>query len=80
LNEEEQSDKQLRTQFSGRWSRTPSEKLTESIRTEAARYRQIIDNAVNADGVVRQRFAEHREGIDLLSRDNVSVSLQSYNR
>ena len=75
MNEEEQSDKQLRAQFNDRWTRTPSEKLTESIRTEASRFRQILDNAVNADGIVRSRFSEHRECIDLLSRDNVSDAL-----
>ena len=73
LDEEENADKQLRTSHGARWTRTPSERLTESIRAEAARYRQIIDNAVNADGIVRQRYAEHREGFELLSRSDVSV-------
>jgi len=73
LDEEENADKQLRTSHGARWTRTPSERLTESIRAEAARYRQIIDNAVNADGIVRQRYAQHREGFELLSRSDVSV-------
>jgi len=73
LDEEENADKQLRASHGARWTRTPSERLTESIRAEAARYRQIIDNAVNADSIVRQRYAEHREGFELLSRSDVSV-------
>jgi len=73
LDDEENADKQLRTSHGARWTRTPSERLTESIRAEAARYRQIIDNAVTADGIVRQRYAQHRDGFELLSRSDVSV-------
>jgi len=77
LDEEENADKQLRSSHGGRWTRTPSERLTESIRAEAARYRQIIDNAVTADGIVRQKYTQHREGFELLSRSDVSVSVVS---
>jgi len=70
LDEEQQSDQQLRGQFGEHWSRTPSERLTESIRSEGARYRQIIDNAVNADGIVRERYTQHKDGIELLSRSD----------
>lgn len=73
LDEEEQSDKTLRNQFKERWTRTPSEKLTESIRAEGAKYRQILDNAIQADQVVKQKFGEHREGIELLSKPDVGA-------
>jgi len=75
LDEEENADKQLRTSHGARWTRTPSERLTESIRAEAARYRQIIDNAITADGIVRQRYSQHREGFELLSKSDVSVDV-----
>jgi len=75
LDEEENADKQLRSSHGNRWTRTPSERLTESIRAEAARYRQIIDNAVTADGIVRQRYTQHREGFELLSRSDVSCGV-----
>jgi programmed cell death 6-interacting protein len=73
LDEEQQSDQQLRAQWGERWSRTPSERLTETIRTEGARYRQIIDNAVNADGIVRDRYSQHRAGFELLSKSDGEI-------
>ena len=71
LAEEEASDRQLRNQFKDRWTRTPSDKLTEPIKAEGNKYRTIIDNAIRADHIVKERFGVHSEGITLLSRSDV---------
>lgn len=64
---EQEQDDQLRERFKN-WSRTPSIKLTETFRANLAKYREIINNAVQADKVVREKFESHRQGIELLSR------------
>lgn len=67
LREESDADASLRSQFGGRWTRTESAKLTEAFRANAAKYRQIIDNAVRADNIVQQKFNQHKDNIALLS-------------
>lgn len=61
LREEEEADSALRAQFGARWTRTESAKLTEAFRANAAKYAQIIDNAVRADNIVQQKFQQHKE-------------------
>lgn len=68
LKEEQESDLQLRNQFKERWTRTSSDKLNDMFRTSVTKYREIINNAIVADRVVRQKFEENAHGIELLSK------------
>ncbi|XP_055902668.1 programmed cell death 6-interacting protein [Eupeodes corollae] len=79
LDEERDSDNQLRAQFKERWSRISSEKLTEMFRTNAKKYREVINNAVEADKIVRQKFEKNSKGIQLLSlpADQLNNSIPS---
>lgn len=74
LREEAEADAALRTQFGTRWTRTDSAKLTEAFRANADKYRQIIDNAVRADNIVQQKFAQHRDNIALLSGSDGDIT------
>jgi len=67
LKEEKESDEKLRTQYKERWSRTPSDKLTSTFNQNASKYRTIINNATQADAVVKQKFETHRANIEALS-------------
>ncbi|EDV91030.1 programmed cell death 6-interacting protein [Drosophila grimshawi] len=67
LDEERDSDNQLRAQFKERWTRISSDKLTEMFRTNSKKYREVITNAIEADKVVRQKFEANQKGIELLS-------------
>nr|XP_018902852.1 PREDICTED: programmed cell death 6-interacting protein [Bemisia tabaci] len=73
LNEERDADNQLRSQFGERWTRIDSDKLTTVLRSNAAKYRQIIDNAISADKIVRDKYEKNRNGMTLLSQGPASI-------
>ncbi|KAG6448193.1 hypothetical protein O3G_MSEX005360 [Manduca sexta] len=75
LREEAEADASLRSQFGARWSRTESAKLTEAFRANADKYRQIINNAVRADNIVQQKYAQHKENIELLSGSERDITV-----
>ncbi|XP_039450183.1 programmed cell death 6-interacting protein isoform X1 [Culex pipiens pallens] len=76
LNEESSADEQLRAKFAEQWTRTPSSKLTQTFRENCATYRKIIDNAINADKTVREKFEQNRRGIEILSMTENEMALE----
>ncbi|KAI1901727.1 hypothetical protein AGOR_G00037370 [Albula goreensis] len=81
LDDEETTDNELRTKFSQRWSRTPSGDLYKPLRAEGTNFRNILDKAVQADQVVRERYNTHCEMIALLckSESELSAAIPSAN-
>lgn len=60
MDDEEATDKQLKAQFGAKWTRTPSAKLTESLRNDGNKYRNILSNAVQADAIVKEKYNTHK--------------------
>ncbi|KAL4629391.1 programmed cell death 6-interacting protein isoform X3 [Arapaima gigas] len=74
LDNEESTDSELRAKFSQRWSRTPSGDLYKPLRAEGTNYRNVLDKAVQADQVVRERYDAHCEMIALLCKPEAELS------
>ncbi|XP_070777961.1 programmed cell death 6-interacting protein isoform X4 [Enoplosus armatus] len=68
LDDEETTDNELRTKFNQRWNRTPSGDLYKPLRAEGANFRSILDKAVQADQVVKDRYNTHCDMITLLCK------------
>ncbi|CAG0880578.1 unnamed protein product [Cyprideis torosa] len=76
LQEEGDSDIQLRSQFGTRWTRMESAKLTEPFQNNAKKYREIVNNAMRADETVKTKFQSHESGMELLSRSEAELESQ----
>ena len=74
LDDEERGDTELRNQFKDRWTRTVSATLTGPLREEAKKYMDIIQNAINADKMVQEKYRMNRDCIVLLSKQSVNRS------
>ena len=73
LEEEERSDSSLRSQHGAKWNRTASASLTTTFKTNLTKYKTILDNAVTADGVVREKMTTHQAGMAALSGGETSL-------
>lgn len=67
LNAEEESDTKLKSQFKEKWTRTASNKLNQTWRSHIAKYRSIIEKAIEADNKLRNNYEKNIEKIKLLS-------------
>ncbi|CAF2465884.1 unnamed protein product [Rotaria sp. Silwood2] len=74
LDDEERGDTELRSQFKERWTRTVSSKLTAPLREEAKKYMDLIQNAINADKVVQEKYRMNRDAIVLLSKQTHEIA------
>ncbi|KRZ69476.1 Apoptosis-linked interacting protein [Trichinella papuae] len=68
LNEEKESDDQLRLQFKEKWTRMASDKLTEPLLQEIRKIEEVLESAKKADETIRQKLQTHSAGIETLSK------------
>ncbi|CAF4436140.1 unnamed protein product, partial [Rotaria socialis] len=73
-DDEERGDTELRNQFKERWTRTVSSTLTVPLRSEAKKYMDIIQNAINADKIVQEKYRMNRDSIVLLSKQTHEIA------
>ncbi|XP_041104212.1 programmed cell death 6-interacting protein-like isoform X2 [Polyodon spathula] len=74
LDEEETTDNELRNKFGQRWQRTASNDLYKPLRTEGENLRKFLDQAVQADKVVKERYSNHRDMIALLCKPEAELT------
>ncbi|KAI0984149.1 hypothetical protein GJ496_000680 [Pomphorhynchus laevis] len=73
LDDEDTSDNELRQQFREKWTRTPSSTLTALLRQEANKYKEVINVAVNADHIVRDKYNKNKNYIILLTKSKAEL-------
>lgn len=67
LTAEQESDGALRAQFGTRLVVSPSDQLTKSLWTDCQKYEGILQKAVEADSIVKQKIEDNARGLELLS-------------
>ena len=78
LREESESDSSLRAQHGAKWSRTPSDRLTGTFTANATKYRTIINNATQADSMVKEKLTTHMAGMQVEKK--VCISLNNWTK
>ncbi|XP_073520411.1 programmed cell death 6-interacting protein [Phyllobates terribilis] len=74
LDEEEATDNELKSKFKERWQRTPSIELYKPLRIEGANLRSILDKAITADALVKERYQSQREAIAILCKGEADLN------
>ncbi|XP_067888358.1 programmed cell death 6-interacting protein isoform X2 [Heterodontus francisci] len=74
LDQEEVTDNELKAKFKERWQRTPSIELYKPLRTEGGNFRMTLDRAIQADKVVKERYAAHSDIIALLCKPEAELN------
>nr|CCF17539.1 ALG-2 interacting protein X/1 [Paracentrotus lividus] len=74
LDEERNSDKQMKERFKEKWTRVPSDQLTTALRAESSKYQTILNNAVQADHVVKEKYQKSRPFIIILSKSEAEIA------
>ncbi|KAE8597382.1 hypothetical protein XENTR_v10016444 [Xenopus tropicalis] len=74
LDEEEATDNDLKAKFKDRWQRTPSTELYKPLRSEGNNFRSVLDKAIGADAVVKERYQCHREAIAILCKPEAELN------
>lgn len=78
LQAEEIEDTHAREEFAAdRWRRPPSGALNQQLRAKMDRFRQTIDAAMASDRVVRQKYDEWADQIEMLAGSEVGLPFQS---
>ncbi|XP_075056109.1 programmed cell death 6-interacting protein [Mixophyes fleayi] len=74
LDEEEATDNELKSKFKERWQRTPSNELYKPLRIEGNNFRDVLDRAIGADAVVKERYQSQREAISILCKGEAELN------
>lgn len=75
LQAEEIEDTHAREDFTAdRWRRPPSAALNQQLRAKMDRFRQTIDAAMASDRLVRQKYEEWKDQIEVLAGPEARLS------
>lgn len=74
LDEEEATDNDLKSKFKERWQRTPSTELYKPLRAEGSNFQNVLDKAIAADAVVKERCQSQREAIAILCKPEAELN------
>eukprot|EP01135_Chromosphaera_perkinsii_P008916 Nk52_evm26s1524 gene=Nk52_evmTU26s1524 len=66
ISEEEEKDTAMRAKYGSKWAITPSKQLTGTLIDDTNKFEQVLNQARESDGVVRQKFATNKTNIETL--------------